>query len=99
VTQRPLLSSGFDHQEHGDIRPATCHHNFFDDTGRDACYFYREIRPALAARIKQGCHLFCRDCHARVAARSVTSGPLRRCSGCHADGSNGRFAPATRKFP
>lgn len=99
VTRRPLLAITFDHQDHGAVRCATCHHNFFDDTGRDACYFCHKIRPELAVRIETDFHGFCRDCHARIAARGVSSGPLRRCSGCHADGAVGSFAPATRKFP
>ncbi len=83
VIQRPLLPITFDHQDHGDVKCATCHHNFFDKTGRDSCYFCHKIRPALALTIEGDFHTFCRDCHADIASRGITSGPVRRCAGCH----------------
>lgn len=83
IIHRPLLQITFDHHDHGAVRCATCHHNFFDDTGRDACYFCHKIRPELALRIEQDFHAFCRDCHVEIAAQGVASGPLRRCAACH----------------
>lgn len=85
VRTRPLLQITFDHQDHGAVRCATCHHNFFDDTGRDACYFCHKIRPELAMTIEQDFHVFCRDCHVKIATRGIRSGPLRRCAACHAE--------------
>lgn len=85
VRLRPLLSIVFDHHDHAAVKCATCHHNFFDNTGTDACYFCHKIRPALALTIEQDFHRFCRDCHAEIAARGLASGPLRRCAECHAD--------------
>ena len=85
IIRRPLLQINFEHHDHGAVRCATCHHNFFDNTGRDACYFCHKIRPELALRIEQDFHVFCRDCHVQIAQRGIRSGPLRGCAGCHHD--------------
>ncbi|MSR13678.1 MAG: class III cytochrome C family protein [Gammaproteobacteria bacterium] len=85
VVTRPLLQIVFDHQDHGAVKCATCHHNFFDDTGRDSCYFCHKIRPELALTIEHDFHTFCRDCHTEIATRGLKSGPTRRCAGCHGE--------------
>ena len=84
VVQRPLLPITFDHHDHGAVKCATCHHNFFDDTGRDACYFCHKRRPELAVTIEHDFHVFCRNCHTQMQAQGLASGPMRQCSGCHA---------------
>lgn len=89
VVTRPLLQIVFDHHDHGAVKCATCHHNFFDNTGRDSCYFCHKIRRELALTIEHDFHTFCRDCHTKIAARGIKSGPVRRCTGCHGKPSFG----------
>lgn len=85
IVSRPLLPINFDHHDHGAVRCATCHHNFFDTTGRDSCYFCHKIRPELALSIEADFHTFCRDCHVKIAQQGIKSGPQRRCASCHDD--------------
>ncbi len=84
VVRAPLLSIAFDHEDHGAVRCATCHHNFFDGTGTDSCYFCHKARRDLALRVQSDFHAFCRDCHVRIAALGKDSGPVSRCKACHA---------------
>lgn len=86
VVTAPMKAIVFDHQEHVAVSCKTCHHNFFDDTGRDSCYFCHKQRPVLAATVQRDFHHFCRGCHARIANAGYDSGPLRRCAGCHVSG-------------
>jgi len=83
IVGAPMTAIVFDHQDHPAVKCATCHHNFFDDTGTDSCYFCHKQRPELARTIQHDFHHLCRDCHARVAESGHDSGPLRRCDGCH----------------
>ena len=83
VVSAPLLAIVFDHQDHYAVKCSTCHHNFFDDTGKDSCYFCHKKRPELARTVQRDFHGLCRDCHARVAADGHASGPVRRCASCH----------------
>lgn len=83
IIAAPMTAIVFDHQDHYAVKCATCHHNFFDDTGRDSCYFCHKQRPELALRVQRDFHTLCRDCHAEVAAAGFDSGPQRRCNGCH----------------
>ncbi len=78
-----MLAINFDHQDHYAVKCATCHHNFFDKTGQDSCYFCHKQRPELALRVQEDFHALCRDCHAQVAAQGFASGPTRRCGSCH----------------
>ena len=78
-----MLAINFDHQDHYAVKCATCHHNFFDKTGQDSCYFCHKQRPELARRVQEDFHALCRDCHAQVAAQGFASGPTRRCGSCH----------------
>ncbi|HMM74769.1 MAG TPA: cytochrome c3 family protein [Gammaproteobacteria bacterium] len=83
IVAAPMTAIVFDHQDHSAVSCKTCHHNFFDETGRDSCYFCHKQRPELALTIQRDFHHLCRDCHARVANAGYDSGPLRRCDGCH----------------
>ena len=83
IERAPMLAIVFDHQDHFAVKCATCHHNFFDRTGNDSCYFCHKQRPELARRVQTDFHTLCRDCHTKIAAQGYASGPTRRCSGCH----------------
>lgn len=85
VLARPLLTINFDHHDHGAVKCATCHHNFFDKTGRDSCYFCHKIRPELARTIEHDFHAFCRNCHTKMRDSGFKSGPVRRCAQCHGE--------------
>ena len=83
IERAPMQAIVFDHQDHYAVKCGTCHHNFFDHTGQDSCYFCHKQRPELARRVQEDFHALCRDCHARIAAQGHASGPTRRCGGCH----------------
>lgn len=83
IVAAPMTAIVFDHQDHFAVSCKTCHHNFFDDTGRDSCYFCHKQKPELALTVQRDFHRLCRDCHARIADAGYDSGPLRRCDGCH----------------
>ncbi len=83
IAAAPMTAIVFDHQDHFAVSCKTCHHNFFDETGRDSCYFCHKQRPELALTIQRDFHELCRDCHAEIAKAGYDSGPLRRCDGCH----------------
>ena len=83
IVHAPMMAIVFDHQDHHAVKCATCHHNFFDKTGADSCYFCHKHRPDLARTVQADFHALCRDCHASVAAQGYDSGPTRRCAGCH----------------
>ncbi len=84
IAAAPMTPIKFGHQDHAAVSCKTCHHNFFDDTGRDSCYSCHKQRPPLAATVQRDFHHLCRNCHVRIANAGYDSGPLRRCSGCHA---------------
>jgi hypothetical protein len=84
IIRAPMLAIVFDHQDHPAVKCDTCHHNFFDKTGQDSCYFCHKKRPELALRVEADFHGLCRDCHARLARQGYASGPVRQCAECHA---------------
>lgn len=83
IVRAPMLAIVFDHQDHYAVKCASCHHNFFDKTGQDSCYFCHKNRPELALHAQADFHVLCRDCHARIAQQGFASGPVRRCGACH----------------
>lgn len=83
IVHAPMTAIVFDHQDHPTVSCATCHHNFFDGTGTDSCYFCHKQRPELARTVQRDFHELCRGCHTRIATAGWASGPLRRCDGCH----------------
>ena len=83
VLARPLLPVNFDHYDHSATRCATCHHNFLDDTGTTACYACHKRDPEVGPHIERDFHVFCRDCHVKLADQGLQSGPVRRCGACH----------------
>jgi Class III cytochrome C family len=74
----------FPHDRHTSVSCATCHHNFLDHTGSLACIeCHRSSRTDLPRSNEATFHVFCRDCHTRLALQGLRHGPTRACSSCH----------------
>jgi Class III cytochrome C family len=86
ATIPPRLHVHFPHEDHRTVTCITCHHNFIDKTGADSCFdCHRGARPELRQAAEATFHEFCRDCHRGLARERSKHGPVRECSGCHAE--------------
>jgi len=81
-----LIQVNFPHEHHRTVNCVVCHHNFVDKTGLGSCIdCHRSSRPDLPHPAEVTFHVFCRDCHRKLALQDQTKhGPVRECSGCHA---------------
>jgi DMSO/TMAO reductase YedYZ heme-binding membrane subunit len=80
--QAPPLN--FDHRKHTAVNCLTCHHNYADGRGFDACiYCHRSARPALKVGAEARFHEFCLDCHRHPRADLPRHGPVSGCTTCH----------------
>lgn len=86
ATTPALLQVYFPHEKHTTVNCITCHHDFADKTGLGNCLdCHRSPRADLPHPAEVTFHVFCRDCHRRLALQKKTKhGPVRECSGCHA---------------
>jgi hypothetical protein len=85
------LPLDFDHGKHTAVNCLTCHHNYADGRGFDACiHCHRGERADLKVGIEARFHSFCFDCHRAPDAALVGHGPVSGCESCHHAG-----APAT----
>ena len=75
----------FPHESHTSVNCVACHHNFVDHSGTLACIeCHRAERTDLPHSSEVTFHVFCRDCHSRLALEGgVRHGPTRACSACH----------------
>jgi hypothetical protein len=85
TASRPsAIEVNFPHDRHTSVNCVSCHHNFVDHTGVLACIgCHRTRRIDLPRSSEATFHVFCRDCHSRLALQGVKHGPTRACSGCH----------------
>ncbi len=82
----PTLHAFFPHERHRTVDCVVCHHNFIDKTGAGNCYdCHRSTRRDLPQASEATFHEFCRGCHLRLALEQGKHGPVRECSGCHAE--------------
>ncbi len=82
------LPLDFDHGKHTAVNCLTCHHNYADGRGFDACiHCHRSERADLKVGIEAQFHGFCFQCHRSPAATLVRHGPVSGCISCHRTGA------------
>ncbi len=75
----------FPHEKHRDVRCVTCHHDFTDGSGAQACVTcHRSGRADLGAGAEARFHDFCLGCHRDPPPRFAHHGPVSGCQTCHA---------------
>jgi cytochrome b561 len=81
-TSAPPLD--FPHDKHGAVNCLTCHHNYADGTGMEACIAcHRSARADLREGAEARFHGFCLDCHRHPDAALKGHGPVSGCTVCH----------------
>lgn len=84
-SQAPPLN--FDHAKHVAVNCLTCHHNYADGRGFDACiHCHRSAGPAIKVGVEARFHDFCLDCHRNPGPHLVRHGPVSGCAACHVAG-------------
>ncbi len=74
----------FPHDKHGAVNCLTCHHNYADGRGMQACIeCHRGPRADLVEGVEARFHGFCLDCHRHPGATLHKHGPVSGCSVCH----------------
>ena len=81
------LPLDFPHDKHGAVNCLTCHHNYADGRGMEACIeCHRSARADLREGAEARFHGFCFDCHRHPDAALQGHGPVSGCSVCHRAG-------------
>lgn len=84
VARSAPLPLDFPHDKHRDVNCIVCHHDMADHTGAGSCIScHRESPAALKRSAEATFHVFCRDCHTRLATEGHKHGPTRSCAACH----------------
>jgi len=83
-TGAAALPLDFPHEKHGAVNCLTCHHNYADGRGMQACIACHrgggaDLREGAEARF----HGFCLDCHRHPDPALPGHGPVSGCVGCH----------------
>ena len=74
----------FDHGKHTPVNCLTCHHNYADGRGFDACiHCHRSARADLKFGVEARFHDFCLDCHRNPGPGLTSHGPVSGCTACH----------------
>jgi hypothetical protein len=74
----------FDHAKHRPVNCVTCHHNYVDGRGFDACInCHRRDVAHLKVGIEARFHDFCLDCHRHPDPALEHHGPVSGCFACH----------------
>jgi len=85
------LPLGFDHAKHSRVNCLTCHHNYADSRGFDACiHCHRGPRADLKAGLEARFHDFCFSCHRNPPSAFSRHGPVSGCESCHRIGATVR---------
>ena len=79
----PVLPMRFDHDSHGTIPCATCHHDFLDRNRGGSCINCHLTDAKIAPLFRQKFHQLCQSCHIHMQAEGKAAGPTRRCIACH----------------
>jgi hypothetical protein len=90
------LPLDFPHDKHGRVNCLTCHHNYADGVGMQACIeCHRGPRTDLIEGVEARFHGFCLDCHRHPAPALHKHGPVSGCAVCHRAAGSGaqRGAP------
>jgi DMSO/TMAO reductase YedYZ heme-binding membrane subunit len=78
------LPLDFPHDKHGAVNCLTCHHNYADGRGMEACIgCHRSSRADLREGVEARFHGFCFDCHRHPDATLQGHGPVSGCAVCH----------------
>ena len=84
VRRTIVLPLDFPHDKHGQVNCLTCHHNYADGRGMQACIeCHRGARTDLIEGVEARFHGFCLDCHRHPAASLHKHGPVSGCAVCH----------------
>lgn len=78
------LPLDFPHEKHGAVNCLTCHHNYADGRGMQACIeCHRSARNDLREGVEARFHGFCLDCHRHPGPALQHHGPVAGCTVCH----------------
>jgi hypothetical protein len=84
IRRAAALPLDFPHDKHGAVNCLTCHHNYADGRGMEACIAcHRSARADLREGAEARFHGFCLDCHRHPEAALRVHGPVSGCSVCH----------------
>jgi class III cytochrome C family protein/ferric reductase like protein len=84
LTRANTIPLDFPHGKHGMVNCLTCHHNYADGRGWDACVrCHRSSRPDLKEGAEARFHGFCFECHRNPDATFKRHGPVSGCTVCH----------------
>ncbi len=79
-----MLPLNFDHARHVAVNCLTCHHNYADGRGFDACiHCHRGTGPEIKVGVEARFQGFCFDCHRNPALHLAGHGPVSGCKACH----------------
>ena len=97
MRRAPGLALDFPHEKHGAVNCLTCHHNYADGTGMQACIeCHRSARTDLKEGVEARFHGFCLDCHRHPGAAFHEHGPVAGCAVCHRVPTSGALPSADR---
>jgi len=84
VRRSGTIPLDFPHDKHGAVNCLTCHHNYADGRGMQACIeCHRGPRADLVEGVEARFHGFCLDCHRHPGATLHKHGPVSGCAVCH----------------
>jgi hypothetical protein len=84
IRRTSTLPLDFPHDKHGAVNCLTCHHNYADGRGMEACIeCHRSARPDLREGVEARFHGFCLECHRHPDAALHAHGPVTGCAVCH----------------
>jgi hypothetical protein len=84
VRRSSTIPLDFPHDKHGAVNCLTCHHNYADGRGMQACIeCHRGPRADLVEGVEARFHGFCLDCHRHPGTALHKHGPVSGCAVCH----------------
>jgi predicted CXXCH cytochrome family protein len=94
------LPLNFDHGKHTPVNCLSCHHNYADGRGFDACiHCHRSARADLKVGVEARFHGFCFNCHRNPEPQFRNHGPVSGCESCHSEGSYSKISPLASDTP
>lgn len=92
------LPLDFPHEKHGAVNCLTCHHNYADGRGMEACIAcHRGANAGLQEGAEARFHGFCFDCHRHPGATLQGHGPVSGCRVCHRAPASGPGSAEVRR--
>jgi cytochrome b561 len=84
IRRASTIPLDFPHDKHGAVNCLTCHHNYADGRGMQACIeCHRGPRADLNEGVEARFHGFCLDCHRHPDRAFRKQGPVSGCAVCH----------------